>query len=55
MKVKEDRRLMSDVRRQEEERRHVNTKKRQCKSDSKALMYVLSVPKTLRTLNEGFK
>ena len=34
MKVKEVRRLMSDVRRWEEEGRHED-KKRQCKSDSK--------------------
>ena len=43
MKAKEDRRLMSDVRRWEEERRCVKTK-RQCKSDSKSLLYVLSKP-----------
>ena len=43
MKVKEVRRLMSDVRRWEEERRHVE-KKRQWKGDTKALMYVLSIP-----------
>ena len=41
MKVKEDRQLMSDVRRWEEERRMCEDTKRQCKSDSKALTYVL--------------
>ena len=34
MKAKEDRRLMSDVRRWEEERRHLKRKREQCKSGS---------------------
>ena len=44
MKVKEDRRLVSDVRRWEEERRCVKTKRDNAKNESKALTYVLSKP-----------
>ena len=43
MKAKEVRRLMSDVRRWEEERR-CEDKRDNAKSDSKAVMYVPSIP-----------
>ena len=52
-----ERRQKTDVRCQKTRRRKkmCEDKKRQCKSHSKALKYVPSVPKTLQTLNEGFK